>query len=224
MYAEFKNSVGAKQLLFSRNYTDDNFLDKLEEANNYSCDYIVNSSPVIGPPSECPPNADCGREGYIFRNIDLANPVPVERDGTNWDATNSRNPIYSSYVSGVINEIKDSADNNLYATDYYLEYSFVLDATSIEEIRSNNKVSNYFALPNSCKLINDKNDPLYNTYSGCKSAFLNDVRASHKYSIIVNKADGVSQYTKDKDVVITAGKELKGNISFPVYIPKFHKV
>lgn len=201
VYAEFKNSVGAKQLLFSRNYTDDNFLDKLEEANNYSCDYIVNSSPVIGPPSECPPNADCGREGYIFRNIDLANPVPVERDGTNWDATNSRNPIYSSYVSGVINEIKDSADNNLYATDYYLEYSFVLDATSIEEIRSNNKVSNYFALPNSCKLINDKNDPLYNTYSGCKSAFLNDVRASHKYSIIVNKGDGVSQYTKDKDKV-----------------------
>ena len=28
----------------------------------------------------------------------------------------------------------------------------------------------------------------------------------------------------DKDVVISAGKELKGNDSFPVYIPKFHKV
>lgn len=199
VYAEFKNSVGAKQLLFSRNFTDDNFLEKLAEANQYTCSYSVET---LGKPGGCPPNIDCGiREGYIFRNIDLANPVPVEREGTNWDAHNVDNPKYSSYVGGVINEIKDSADNNLYATDYYLEYSFVLDATSIEEIRSNNKVSNYFALPNSCKLINDKNDPLYNTYSGCKSAFLNDVRASHKYSIIVNKADGVSQYTKDKDKV-----------------------
>lgn len=199
VYAEFKNSVGAKQLLFSRNFTDDNFLEKLAEANQYTCSYLVED---LGKSGGCPPNVDCGnREGYIFRNIDLANPVPVEREGTNWDAHNVNNPKYSSYVGGVINEIKDSADNNLYATDYYLEYSFVLDATSIEEIRSNNKVSNYFALPNSCKLINDKNDPLYNTYSGCKSAFLNDVRASHKYSIIVNKADGVSQYTKDKDKV-----------------------
>ena len=199
VYAEFKNSVGAKQLLFSRNSTDDNFLEKLAEANQYTCSYSVQG---FGDKPGCDPNVDCGnREGYIFRNIDLANPVPVERDGTNWDATNSNNPLYSSYVGGVINEIKDSADNNLYATDYYLEYSFVLDATSIEEIRSNNKVSNYFALPNSCKLITDENDPLYNTYSGCKSSFLNDVRASHKYSIIVNKADGVSQYTKDKDKV-----------------------
>ena len=195
VYAEFKNSVGAKQLLFSRNYTDDNFLEKLEEANKYSCDYTAKS---LGDPG-CPPNTDCGREGYIFRNIDLANPVPVNRNGTNWDATNSNDPVYSSYVSGIINEIKDSDVNNLYATDYYLEYSFVLDSTSIEEIRSNNKVSNYFALPNSCKLIRDKNDPLYNTYTECKSAFLNDVRTSHKYSIIVNKGDGVSQYTEDKN-------------------------
>ena len=198
VYAEFKNSIGAKQLLFSRNYTDDNFLEKLEEANKYSCDYVANSGPIE---IDCPPNTDCGREGYIFRNIELSNPVPIERDGTNWDATNSKNPVYSEYVTGVINEIKESADNNLYATDYYLEYSFVLDSTSIEEIRSNNKVSNYFALPNSCKLVNDPNDPLYNTYTECKSAFLNDVRTSHKYSIIVNKGDGVSQYTEDKNKI-----------------------
>ena len=49
--------------------------------------------------------------------------------------------------------------------------------------------------------MNDPNDPLYNTYTECKSAFLNDVRTSHKYSIIVNKGDGVSQYTEDKNKI-----------------------
>ena len=40
----------------------------------------------------------------IYRNIDLANPVPVtDRKGTNWDSTLDTD--YSRYVGGVISEI-----------------------------------------------------------------------------------------------------------------------
>lgn len=194
VYSEFNGSVGAQQILFSRNIPNDNFIAKLKESSTYSCNYIVKGMGT----NECPPNVDCAREGYIFRNIDLADPVPTQRNGTNWDKNSS------SYVQGVINEIVDSVnpespEKNLYATDYYLEYSFVLNPTSIEEIRSNNKNTSYFELPVSCKLINDSSSPLFQTYSDCKSVFLNDIRTSHKYSIIVNKADGISRYTEDKN-------------------------
>ena len=41
---------------------------------------------------------------------------------------------------------------------------------------------------------------------------------------VVEAGANVEYTITDKVVVITAGKELKGNNSFPVYIPKFHKV
>ena len=190
-YTDYKDSFNKKQLLFSRNVTDDNFMAKIEEANAYTCSYKVKGM------TDCTEGLDCPREGYIFRNIDLANPVPVNRNNTNWDDNDP-------YVRGVISEIVNSVnpetpETNVFTSDYYLEYSFVLDATSIEEIRSSNQVSSYYDLPNSCTLITDKNSALYNTYSNCKSSFLNDVRTSNKYSIIVKKGDGISKYTDDKN-------------------------
>ena len=41
---------------------------------------------------------------------------------------------------------------------------------------------------------------------------------------VVEAGANMDYVITDKDVKITAGKELKGNDSFPVYIPKFHKV
>ena len=41
---------------------------------------------------------------------------------------------------------------------------------------------------------------------------------------VVEAGANIEYVITDKGVAITAGKELKGNDSFPVYIPKFHKV
>ena len=178
-------------MLFSRNNPDDNFVKRLEELNHYQCDYVVKGD--ICPPNEvCPPPT--GTPGFIFRNIDLNDTVPHNREGTNWDANNSDNESYSKYVEGVIKEIKESGEDSLYATDEYLEYSFVLNNTAIEEIRSLNKNTSYFELPVSC----EKNES-EGYYYDCVSSFLNDVRTQSKYSIVVNKGDGVSKFTEEKN-------------------------
>ena len=41
---------------------------------------------------------------------------------------------------------------------------------------------------------------------------------------IVESGSNVNYVITDKKAKIPAGKELKGNEDFPVYIPKFHKV
>ena len=74
--------------------------------------------------------------------VDLNNPVPVERNGTNWD--DNGNDAYAKYVGEVIQEIKNSGANNLYANDYYLEYSYELTPQSIDNIRRYNQDSNHY--------------------------------------------------------------------------------
>ena len=177
--AEQKN-VGT--IAFYRNYNNDDLTDNLNKAAKYSCAYTVDDKTTSG-------------KGFIFRNIDLNDPVPVERDGTNWDSNNSSSPEYSKYVSEVIEEIKQSGKDNLYATDYYLEYSYELTPDSIEKIRSYNDDHSYFE-----KVIYGSCSKQDNMNLNCRSQFLRDLHSnSSSYGVMIYKDDGKSQFTIDKE-------------------------
>ena len=82
----------------------------------------------------------------------------------------------------------------MYATDEYLEYSFVLSPTAIDEIRADYKMYGYYQLPVSCSKTDD------GRYANCQSEFLNRIRDDNSsFSIVVNKVDGVSKFTENKN-------------------------
>ncbi len=171
------------KIAFYRNQNSDDLLDKLDTASKYSCVYTVNDKTVKGD------------SGFIFRNIDLNNPVPHERNGSNWDATNNGDFDYSTYIGEVISEIKQSGEDNLYGSDYYLEYSYELTPETIEEIRRYNETHNYYekVIPGSCRIDNEKN-------FDCKSYFLRDLHDDlNSFNIKIYKDDGKSQFTIDKE-------------------------
>ena len=166
-------------LAVNRNFSNDDLTDKINSAATYACAYTVEDKTG-------------GEKGFAFRNIDLNNPVPVERDGTNWDA--SGDSEYAKYVGEVIQEIKNSGENNLYATDYYLEYSYELTPSTIDAIRSYNRNHTYYdkVIPNTCKTVDNKKFE-------CKSQFMRELHDDiNSFEIIIYKQDGISQYTKDK--------------------------
>lgn len=172
-----KKNVGT--IAFLRNFSNDDLTDKINSAATYACAYTVTDKTG-------------GEKGFAFRNIDLNNPVPVERDGTNWDA--SGNSDYAKYVGEVIQEIKNSGENNLYATDYYLEYSYELTPNTIDAIRSYNQNHTYYdkVIPNTCKTVDNKKFE-------CKSQFMRELHDDiNSFEITIYKQDGISQYTKDK--------------------------
>lgn len=152
------------------------------DTRKYSCVYGVK------------PTSD---KGFVFRNIDLNNPVPVDRDGTkldnsNWDVNNPDSE-YSSFISGVINEIKTSGQEDLYATDEYLEYSYELTPDAILSIRNHNINVDYYedVIPGSCTLSDGKN-------FNCKSVFLQDLHAG-RFGVTLKKIDGNSKFNHCKE-------------------------
>lgn len=179
-----KDQIGT--IAFRRNYNSYNdLITKLQTADSrkYSCAYVVDTQ---------------GEKGFVFRNIDLNNPVPVDRDGTkldnsNWDKNNPDDPEYSSFISGVINEIKTSGQEDLYATDEYLEYSYELTPDAIRSIRSHNEYSEYYedVIPGSCTKSDGKN-------FNCRSTFLEDLHAG-RFGVTLKKTDGKSKYNVCKD-------------------------
>ena len=186
-YTEHESSVDKPQLLFSRNDPNDTFVNMLNKTNSYSCSYDVRDCPDCDEPQPL----------YFFRNIDLADPVPTTRNGTNWDGTIEDND-FSEYVAGVIEEIKESSNQNLYVTNEYLEYSFVLDSNAIENIRENNKSNGYFKNDLEPLKGDDEND--VKSYLNRKSDFLGSIRNdTSTLGIVSIKDDGVSDYTKNKE-------------------------
>lgn len=181
-----KDQIGT--IAFRRNFNSYNdLISKLQSTSSriYSCAYVVKTDG----------EAD---KGFVFRNIDLNNPVPVERDGTkldnsNWDVNNPNDPEYSTFISGVINEIKTSGQEELYATDEYLEYSYELTPDAIRSIRSHNTNTEYFedVIPGSCTMSDGKN-------FNCRSSFLEDLHAG-RFGVTLKKTDGKSKYNVCKD-------------------------
>lgn len=182
-----KASIGT--IAFTRNHgiETDQLVSRLEEAENYTCVYSVKRK-----------GDGDGELGFVYRNIDLNNPVPVVRDGTvydnsNWDV-NQSDASYSSYVGKVIQEIEQSGENDLYAFDDYLEYSYELTPEAISSIREYNKTHTYFekVIKNSCVISDNK---LFE----CRSQFLSDLHTdNNRFGVIINKSDGLSQYTINK--------------------------
>lgn len=178
-----KNKTSSSKVIaFYRKFNDDDLIEKLSE-HDYTCQYEV-SDPCTG-------GGDCS-VGFAYKNIELTNPFPVKRKGTNWDA--SEETEYSKYIAGIINEIEESGKNDLYVTDEYLEYSYVLNAEGIEAIRDDNKINGYFQNPikESCKVING-------IKLECESEFLDKIRGDSGFSDIkIIKDDGISEYTSKK--------------------------
>lgn len=172
-------------IAFYRKFSNDDLTGHINNAANYSCVYTVADRTV-------------GEKGFAFRNIDLNNPVPVKRNGTNWDSSGESS--YAKYVGEVIQEIKNSGNDNLYANDYYLEYSYELTPESINNIRNYNKNHSYYdkVILNSC--TTKKNDDNKEMKFNCKSEFLRELHDDlNSLEVIIYKKDGQSQYTKDKD-------------------------
>lgn len=184
-----------KNTAFTRKSETDFFQKAIDELNNFACKYSVTRTPET---PECPPNdPSCpdngtGGEMFAYKNIDLERPFPVKRTGTNWDFTSDND--YSRYVSEIVKEIEESGKNNLYATDEYLEYSYVLTPETIESIRVYNSGHVYYDKPTGCTIDGDK-------YFDCNSEFLDYLHDdSNPLQIIINKSDGISKYTSSKEV------------------------
>ena len=181
-----KDKVGT--IAFYRKFNNDDLTDKINTAANYTCVYTVTDK-------------SGGEKGFAFRNIDLNNPVPVERDGTNWDA--SGDSAYAKYVGEVIQEIKNSGEENLYATDYYLEYSYELTPQAIDNIRIYNRDHTYYD-----KVIKDSCTKENNMKFNCKSIFMRELHDDmNVFEVIIYKKDGKSQYTIDKERKMQGGNE-----------------
>ena len=190
------SKVISERTAFTRKSTSDDFLRNIGEVQNFACEYDVNRTP--DEPDDCPASdPSCtslitnGSEMFVFKNIDLENPFPVKRTGTNWDG--NQGTEYSNYVSKVINEIKESGKNDLYATDEYLEYSYVLTPTAIESIRVYNSGHSYSDKTYNCTIEDNK-------FFNCKSEFLDYLHEdSNPTGIIINKSDGKSQHSEEAE-------------------------
>lgn len=179
-----KDAIGT--IAFRRNNRSfDDMISLLseDETKNYSCVYSVTTKGE-------------GEKGYVFRNIDLNNPVPVKRDGTvfddsNWDVNNTSEE-YNQFITGVIDEIEQSGSDELYAIDDYLEYSYVLTPDSIEAIRGYSDDFSYFekVINGSCTVDGNKN-------LGCRSEFLKKLHGvENRFLVTINKSDGISEHTR----------------------------
>lgn len=181
-YNKNKNS-NSKVIAFYRKFNDDDLIEKLDN-HDYTCEFEV-----VNP---CKGGDDCV-VGYGYKNIDLNNPFPNERHGTNWDFYDNND--YSKYVLGIVNEIEESGKNHLYATDDYLEYSYRITGDTIEAIRDDNKSNGYFTKPYDCTKDEDKN-----IFLNCNSDFLDKLHSNdNPFKVEVIKDDGVSKYTTDKN-------------------------
>lgn len=210
-----KGQLGYK-IAFDRKLYVDGLSKSIQEANDYTCVYTIGE-------------LEKG-VGFAFKNIDLENPFPYFREKTNWsvglnsdcyDSENNRidcdyaydkngewNPIpeklyYKNYIGSVINEISNSADNNLYATDEYIEYSYRLDAETIEAIReyNNSSTDGYFEVPYGCTytVFGEDSGKKVEYYSNCNSKFLDKLHSDENpFNVHIIKDDGISKYTIEK--------------------------
>lgn len=206
-YTKYNSGIKDKLTLFNRNASADAFMNALSQAGDYSCYYKVGNPWCEEEECPCELTNTCPENdelGYVFRNIDLNNPVPNIRTGTdfensNWDIYNN-DSSYAAYLKDVINEIETSGENNLYATEEYLEYSYTLDSSAINSIREYNSNHSYYDNSLSNCQVQD------GMYVNCQSSFISELaKGTNSFNVKVNKGDGVSQYTDDKDNDIKDG-------------------
>lgn len=123
--------------------------------------------------------------GFIYRNVDVGSLFPNgnNRDiGTNW-----------SNASDTIDNIEKTADE-MYVTDKYLQYKYVLNNNAIKEIRNYNSdnENNGGYLNNTlynCKKVTD--DTGLEAFYNCKSNFLDEINSDNNiYGVKGIKTDG----------------------------------
>ena len=151
------------------------------------CYEIRDGVPIIreagGNPDRCAAwnnrNSDSKGYGFIYRNVNLGNLFPTNRDiGTNWLSHNDAK-----------NAIEATADDMYGDNEKYLEYSYVLTNDAIKKIRTYNNDRNGAGgyVDNTLIGCDITNDGFYN----CRSSFLDLFRDnSNSFGIKVNKSDG----------------------------------
>ena len=151
------------------------------------CYEIRDGVPIIreagGNPDRCAAwnnrNSDSKGYGFIYRNVNLGNLFPTNRDiGTNWLSHNDAK-----------NAIEATADDMYGDNEKYLEYSYVLTNDAIKKIRTYNNDRNGAGgyVDNTLIGCDITNYGFYN----CRSSFLDLFRDnSNSFGIKVNKSDG----------------------------------
>ncbi|UKI56969.1 MAG: hypothetical protein L6V81_06060 [Clostridium sp.] len=134
------------------------------------CYEIRDGVPIIreggGNPDRCAawkgrdPSKDSKGYGFIYRNVNLGNLFPTNRDiGTNWLSHDDAK-----------NAIEATASDMYGDNEKYLEYSYILTSDAIKKIRTYNKDRNGAGgyIDNTLIGCNITNDGFYN----CRSSFL----------------------------------------------------
>ena len=208
------------QIAFERKAVEDELYRGMLNTNKYYCNYGFGELE--------------GKIGFAYKNIDISDPFPIDRTLTNWSYEYDENcydgkcdyyqdkngnwvldpdkAYYKDYIKSNINEIKDSADAYMYATEEYKEYSYKLDAESIEAIRKYNDDSEegYYELPYDCTYTlfgrepeEGEEDKRKYIYLNCNSEFLDKLHSSdNPFDVEVLKDDGISDHTKEMNGVM----------------------